>query len=161
VADTPPEAVLLCGVAGAGKTTYARTLEARGYVRVSYDEEMWALGHDSSTATPEVLAEADRRVRRRIRESLAEGTPVVVDASLSTRAIRDDFRGLVTDAGGTVRLVVVDAPIDVLVTRMRQRGGADANSLVLGERALREYHASFEFPGPDEPHERITSGDVR
>jgi hypothetical protein len=37
-----PEVVLLSGVAGAGKTTYALGLEALGYVRLSVDEEVWA-----------------------------------------------------------------------------------------------------------------------
>ena len=36
-----PEVVLMCGIAGSGKTTYAKDLEARGYVRLSVDEEIW------------------------------------------------------------------------------------------------------------------------
>lgn len=32
---------MLCGVAGVGKTTYAKDLEARDYVRPSVDEEIW------------------------------------------------------------------------------------------------------------------------
>jgi len=35
-----PEVVLLCGVAGAGKTTYAKRLETCGHVRLSIDEEI-------------------------------------------------------------------------------------------------------------------------
>ena len=44
IADRPPagpHVVLMCGIAGAGKTTYAKRLEARGYVRLSIDEELW------------------------------------------------------------------------------------------------------------------------
>jgi len=151
--------ILLCGVAGAGKTTYARTLESDGYVRVSYDEEMWALGCDSTDATPDVLAEADRQVRSRIRASVASGKPVVLDASLSTRAIRDDLREFVRRAGGVPRLVVVDAPFELLAARVSRRmNQADANSHYLEEVALRRYCASFEFPGRDEPHTRIVTG---
>ncbi|WP_127792445.1 ATP-binding protein [Agromyces sp. LHK192] len=153
------DVVLLCGVAGAGKTTYARTLEARGYLRLSYDEEMWALGHDSSHATREVLDEADRRVRDRLGASVGDGVPVVLDASLSTRAIRDDFRALVRRARGVPRLVVVDAPFEVLVERMRRRlDHADANNLHLDERSLRDYVDGFEFPGDEEPHELVRTG---
>ena len=32
----------MCGVAGSGKTTYAKLLETEGYVRLSIDEEVWA-----------------------------------------------------------------------------------------------------------------------
>ena len=31
----------MCGIAGAGKTTYAKALEASGWVRLSIDEEVW------------------------------------------------------------------------------------------------------------------------
>jgi AAA domain len=33
---------MMCGVAGSGKTTWARALEARGLVRLSIDEEIWS-----------------------------------------------------------------------------------------------------------------------
>ena len=35
------QVILMCGPAGSGKSTYARGLEARGYVRVSFDGEAW------------------------------------------------------------------------------------------------------------------------
>lgn len=151
--------VMLCGVAGAGKTTYARTLEDRGFRRISYDEELWALGYDGRTASAEALAESDRRVRAGIRRSIADHIPVVLDASMSTRAIRDEFREWVLSQGATPRLVVVEAPLELIADRMRSRAGLDdANSLHLDDDALRDYHASFEFPEADEPHERVRSG---
>ncbi len=36
-----PLVVMMCGVAGAGKTTLAKQLEAAGYLRLSIDEEVW------------------------------------------------------------------------------------------------------------------------
>ena len=36
-----PIVVLICGIAGSGKTTCARELENAGYVRLSIDEEVW------------------------------------------------------------------------------------------------------------------------
>jgi signal recognition particle GTPase len=35
-----PRVVLMCGLAGSGKTTYATQLEVQGYVRLSIDEEV-------------------------------------------------------------------------------------------------------------------------
>ena len=158
-ARPPTRVVLLCGAAGAGKTTYARALEATGFVRVSYDDEMWALGKTSTDASPEVLAESDRRVRHAVAASIAAGVPVVLDASLSTRAVRDELRAFVVAAGGAPRLVLVDAPLEVLIKRVARRAdriGPDA--LRLDEASLRSYYASFEFPGADEPHERVDTG---
>ena len=156
---SPTPVVLLCGAAGAGKTTYARALEADGFVRVSYDDEMWALGRTSMDASPEVLAEADRRVRHAMTTAIEAGIPVVLDASLSTRAIREELRAVVVAAGGAPRLVLVDAPLDVLIERVARRAdqvGPDA--LRLDEASLRVYYASFEFPAADEPHERVDTG---
>ncbi|MEV1201147.1 AAA family ATPase [Microbispora rosea] len=53
--ETERRVVMMCGVAGAGKTTYAQELEQRGYARLSIDEAVWALiGRDggSRRATP-------------------------------------------------------------------------------------------------------------
>jgi septin family protein len=36
-----PLIIMMCGVAGSGKTTYAQQLEKEGFVRLSIDEEIW------------------------------------------------------------------------------------------------------------------------
>lgn len=33
--------VMMCGLPGSGKSTYARALERRGYARLSIDEIVW------------------------------------------------------------------------------------------------------------------------
>ena len=35
--------IMMCGVCGSGKTTYAKKKEKEGYIRLSIDEEMWKL----------------------------------------------------------------------------------------------------------------------
>ena len=35
--------VLMCGIAGSGKTTLSQNLEKHGYVRLSIDEEVWSI----------------------------------------------------------------------------------------------------------------------
>lgn len=34
--------VMMCGVAGSGKTTFAKKLEKEGFARLSIDEDIWA-----------------------------------------------------------------------------------------------------------------------
>jgi predicted kinase len=45
-AEVTGRLILLCGVAGAGKTTLAKQLEAKGAVRMCPDEWLVALGFD-------------------------------------------------------------------------------------------------------------------
>ena len=33
--------IMMCGIAGAGKTTFSKILEQNGFVRLSIDEEIW------------------------------------------------------------------------------------------------------------------------
>ncbi|MGB2992314.1 MAG: AAA family ATPase, partial [Paenisporosarcina sp.] len=40
--DVIPLVVMMCGVAGSGKTTFSQLLETEGFVRLSIDEEIWA-----------------------------------------------------------------------------------------------------------------------
>jgi GTPase SAR1 family protein len=37
----PGLVVLMCGMAGSGKTTFSQRLEASGFTRLSIDEEVW------------------------------------------------------------------------------------------------------------------------
>jgi AAA domain len=77
---------LLCGVAGAGKTTYAQQLEGRGFTRLSIDEEIW--GRFGRYGLDFVPADYERH-QEVAEESLREGlvglmrarTPVVLDLS--------------------------------------------------------------------------------
>lgn len=38
-----PLVIMMCGVAGSGKTTFAQQLEKAGFKRLSIDEEIWTV----------------------------------------------------------------------------------------------------------------------
>jgi len=85
--DRGPEVVLMCGLAGSGKTTYSKELETRGYVRLSVDEEVWerfgrfGVDYDAS------LYEAHSAVARRsLDERLTSLVTQGAVTSSSTRA---------------------------------------------------------------------------
>ena len=90
----------MCGIAGSGKTTYAKDLEARGYVRLSVDEEIWhrfgRYGVDYEPDEYERHTEVAREaVRERLLMLLAEGRDVVVDSSFWQRSRRQEYKQLV------------------------------------------------------------------
>ncbi|MFG3602465.1 AAA family ATPase [Micromonospora chersina] len=66
-----PEVVLMCGVAGAGKTTYAKDLETKGYFRLSVDEEIWhRFGRYGVDYEPDQYEEHTEVARRALRGRL-------------------------------------------------------------------------------------------
>ncbi len=88
-----PEVVLMCGVAGSGKTTYAKDLETRGYVRLSVDEEIWrrfgSYGVDYEPDKYEEHTEGARRVlRERLLSLVAQGSNVVIDSSFKAAGVQ-------------------------------------------------------------------------
>jgi predicted kinase len=143
--------VLMCGLAGAGKSTYARALEARGWARFSIDDEAWKRGFVEAAAIPaEVAVDIRARQRDAIARALDDGENVVVDYSFWSRAQRDDYRALGRSHGATVEVVYLETSETVLRHRLAARRGAHADDFVVDAELLDRYVAGFEAPGPDE-----------
>jgi hypothetical protein len=101
----PARVVRMCGIAGAGKTTYAKELEAQGYVRLSIDEEVWErFGRYGVDYDPPMYekhsAEAEAALQQRLIDLIRAGRDVVVDYSFWERSTRDRYKRLVVAAGG-------------------------------------------------------------
>ncbi len=148
-----PQVVLMCGVAGAGKTTYAQRLEAKGYVRLSIDEEIWnRFGRYGIDYAPDDYARlsqtAEEIVRQRLMDLIGQGRDVVVDLSFWRRATREQYKGLVERAGGCWRLIYLSVPRNVLRQRLDQRAHRfDANAaFAVTDDVLVAYLAGFEAP---------------
>ncbi|MGI4895972.1 MAG: AAA family ATPase [Janthinobacterium lividum] len=148
-----PEVVLMCGVAGSGKTTHARRWEARGYTRLSVDEEVWArFGRHGIDYRPDRYAElsdlAEGVLRERLRTLVTQGHDVVVDLSLWRRHEREDYKQLIEHAGGHWRLVYLNASPQLLRRRLADRSHRfDANAAFpVDEAMLTRYLTGFEAP---------------
>ena len=111
--------ILLCGLAGAGKTTVAKRLEAAGAVRMCPDEWLLALGFD--------IYDKDARVRvESLQWELAQGLlrrgmTVVDECGVWQRAERDLRRQWAREHGVAVEQQFLDAPVDVLIARVAER----------------------------------------
>lgn len=148
------QVTLLCGPAGAGKSTLARQLEAAGALVLSYDRESWARGVRDGLPSVELMHEIDVDLHERLAEAVAADRSVVLDASLSTRAVRDRWRMRCGAMGVSVELVVVRAPLEVLLERVRARTPGD-ESVPFEEATLAAYVAEFEWPGEHEAHRTV------
>ena len=157
--------VLMCGMAGSGKTTYAQQLERQGFERLSVDEELWRrfgrFGIDyagDEYGQRSDLVEADLQVR--LVELIEQGRPVVVDFSFWQRAKRERYKRLIEQAGGTWRLVYLQVAPAELRRRLTLRNArTDANAAFpITDDILYGYLTSFEEPR-DEGEEIISSAD--
>lgn len=148
---------LLCGPAGAGKTTHARRLALAGAVRLSMDDATWADGWRQDQPPVERLDALYATLKDDLRTAIAAGQDVVVDLSLSERSVRDEWRNLAHEAGAEVELLVFHAPFDVLWKRVRRRNDDEnANAVRLTESRLRLYVDGFDWPSDDE-HAQVIS----
>lgn len=157
---TGSRVVLMCGPAGSGKSTYATSLAANGWVRLSIDEEAWRMGH-REMPLPRVIADRIRADQReRLVQLVEAGRDVVVDYSFWRRADRDEYRELVRAHGGTTEVVYVRVSNDEVRRRMRRRNHArlDADSFRIDAGLLDSYLDAFEHPEPDETDVRTIHG---
>lgn len=144
----------MCGLPGAGKTTYARELVRRGYVRLSIDEVVWQrLGQRDAGLVLEAAAfdQLKEEVRREQRQELVElmlaGRDVVVDYSFWSRAARDDYKALIESHGCRWELVHLKADRTTLERRLELRNGeVGADSVTVDESLFNRYLAIFEEP---------------
>lgn len=150
--------LFLCGPSGSGKTTYARGLEQRGMVRLSFDVEAWHRGVSASAAPQHELQEVDRALRARLLALVGAGRDVVVDLSFSTRAVREDYRRLLLPVGILPETVFFATDRETVLARMRARRGEHADSVVLTPEAAARHFDDFERPTPEEGPLTIVEG---
>lgn len=149
------QVILMCGPAGSGKSTYARTLEPAGYVVLSFDAEAWELGHRVHPLPADVMQTVHDRLQNRLTELVTRGDRVVVDTSFWSRISRERYRDILAPLGVTPTVYYLDTPRDVLLGRLRARSNAGPDDVhVPAEQAL-AYLDGFQKPSPDEGPLRI------
>ncbi|MCZ7414734.1 AAA family ATPase [Streptomyces sp. WMMC897] len=148
----------MAGLPGSGKTTLARTLEDRGFVRLCPDEEMWqrhgVYGVDFPRGTfPTLEKPILEETIATLTEFLRKGDDVVVDHGFWTPEDRNRWRTAALSAGAVPLLVYLEASHEELWSRVSKRNAKheeDPNSIYFSESDLARYRTRFVPPGPDE-----------
>lgn len=142
--------VFMCGPSGSGKSTYARRLESEGFVRLSFDAEMWRRGISTVPLPPEVRDEIEADLRARLLELVAAGRDVVLDFSFWSRLMRDDYRRLLEPTGAVPETIYLATDRDTVLARMRTRRGSHPDDYVLPDGLAAQHFDHFEPPTADE-----------
>ncbi|WP_169981677.1 ATP-binding protein [Microbispora sp. H10836] len=144
--------VMMCGIAGSGKTTYAQELERRGYVRLSIDEAVWArIGRDGADLDPKEYenhqANAEEALQHELVRLMKKGLRVVLDYSFWQRSTRDRYKSLIESHGYRWELIYLKADPETLRRRLAARNDLDGpNCVTVSEELLQLYLTGFEEP---------------
>ncbi|MER5893362.1 ATP-binding protein [Streptomyces sp. NPDC001876] len=144
--------VMMCGLPGSGKSTYAQALERRGYTRLSIDEVVWArTGQDASGLAPADYEQLKSAVERELWEELVRlmeaKLPTVIDYSFWSRATRNRYKAAIESHGCRWELIRLKADLATLRRRLAGRNQRlDANSVTVSDELLERYFTDFEEP---------------
>ena len=150
--DLTPLVVMMCGVAGSGKTTFSQLLEKEGFVRLSLDEEIWATNGHWGIDFPmdkfeEYRKDAEIKLRNRLIKLIHNKQQVVIDFSFWDRVRRIQYKKLIEDSGGKWKLIYLKVHPNDLRERLKVRNkNFDANSFPISEELLTSYLNGFEVP---------------
>ena len=145
--------IMMCGICGSGKTTYAKQKEKEGYVRLSIDEEMWKTygrkGIDYPDEQYEKLSEiVEMALQKELLSLIQQGKYVVLDFSFWNKENREYYKRLIEKAGGTPELVYMKASKGTLQKRLYKRNQSlNANSpFIITNEILEHHYNDFQEP---------------
>lgn len=149
----PGHVVMMCGIAGAGKTRIAKALETKGFVRLSIDEYIWQhfgqFGFDyPEEKYAELQAAAELANLATLDRLLEQRAACVIDYSFWRRSDRLRYRQRIANAGGHTTLLYLPADAPLLRSRLQARNKSrNANAaFALSDEELGRYIAGFEAP---------------
>lgn len=148
--DATSRVVFMCGPSGAGKTTYARRLEAEGMVRLSFDAGIWARGITGGDIPEAVREEIRAELREELLRLVEQGRDVVLDFSFWSRAMRAEWRALLAAYGVDPETVHLATDRGTVLERIAERRARHADDFPVDLEVAASYVDRFEPPTPEE-----------
>ena len=149
---------LLCGFIGAGKTTFAKSLE-RDHSAILFSHDEWMVRLYGRNPPTEHFQEYFHRVEDLIWQIatrfLALGHDVVFDHGYWTRADRDFARRKALEIGVQAKLYFLHCSEEVMRERVLIRTDESRDSLYINEQAFEKLRERFEAPVEDEVYVAI------
>lgn len=143
-----PITYLLCGLPGSGKTTWAKTQEENGVLRLTLDEELFkkfgrnfASGYkEKEEQTKEVLIEVWQR-------NILDGNTTILDFGFWKKQERDEYKQLAEEYGSDWKLIFFDIDQKELKARLNLRNKTNAHeNHYIPEDMLNDFVHQFEVP---------------
>lgn len=153
---------LIHGFLGVGKTTFARRLE-RELPAVRYSPDEWMVRLHGIDPPADQFAQYLDGVFAIMNDHwprvLACGTDVVLDFGFWTRIGRDEARQRAATVGASTRLYWLECSETAARVRCRSRNQDLRGSLFIADNTYDVLRARFQPLAPDEPCERIDTGE--
>jgi len=150
-----PIAYVICGFIGAGKTTFARKLEAEtGAVRITKDEWVIKIFGNKIAYDPH-FKEYDKSVTELARDIafkiLRSGKDVILDEGFWVKSHRDDIQKKIREVGARPILYYVKCSIEKMKERVITRSkNPPIDSFEIHEELFEKYLPYWEPPTEDE-----------
>ena len=143
---TEARLILICGLPGSGKTTFAKELAPQvPAVRLSPDEWKHDLGIDYYDERRRVQLE--NRLWRLAQELLTLGQSVILENGFWAREERDELRLSARKLGVAVELHYLEAPVEELWRRLQVRNDeARPGAAPIDREDLERWALEFEAP---------------
>ena len=149
---------LLCGFIGAGKTTFAKSLE-RDHSAVLFSHDEWMVKLYGRNPPSEHFQTYYHRVKDLIWQFasrfLTLGQDVVLDHGFWRRADRDLAKRKAQEIEVQAKLYFLHCSEEVMRQRVLTRTEMSQDSLYINERAFENLRAQFETPMDDEKYVSI------
>jgi putative nucleotidyltransferase with HDIG domain len=125
--DTRLEVVMLSGLPGSGKDTFARH-HLPGWPSIHLD----AIRRELSVSWTDNQGQVFQLARDRARALLRQHTPFVWNATNINRSVRDPLISLFHDYGARVRIVYIEPRLEMILDQNRNRDAVVKEAVILG-----------------------------